>query len=662
MNWKFAILVGFTFCLGLGAENRMTEVLEGKPLEVQIAITQPNLSSQSIIYENMDPGFSRSIMDRYASYGYTKQTVWIKLDIVNDSKDKEFIVNLGNSHIDRIEMSRKSQSKDQSQIGGDLLAFKDWPVKEYRIAFPIKMNEGERDTFFFRIDTTSTVNFYATIHTPEKFYQSFSSTKLLLGFFYGAISIMVLYNFIIYLMLWDRTYLYYSLAIFSNLLLQIYLNGMDYPYFLGNHPELRNRLSILIVGSSCVFGVQFARHYLQTKNSMSLMDRYMVMLRNTVLVAAPLIFYLAEIRHLIVSSNIVAQLFSISILAIIIRGMMSRNKDAKLYLLAWSLLLVGIVTWTLLEIGVVPYNFFTVYSNQLGSIIEASILSLALAERINTLKQEKQELQAAALVDLEEKVQERTSALNLSLDTIRKDIYMAKRIQEDSIPTKTIQYAHVKFSRLYEPMSIVGGDYFDIFQREKKKYRVFLADATGHGVQAALITMAIRSEYEGLKHKISNPNEILHELNEIFIKDYYSLHIIFSCVVADILISHDEIQFASAGHPDQLLAAGHTIKRLPRTGRIIGLSKDSKYTKSKFHYSVGDRLYLFSDGIVEQKNKEEQSYGEDRLIESLKFMHEYPLVDVPGKLHESLNLYRDRREQEDDLTFLAMERIEEQDD
>lgn len=662
MKWKIAILIGFAFSLGLNAENRLSQVLEASPLEVEIAITQPNISSQSIIYENVDPGFSKSKMDRYASYGYTKQTVWIKLELTNDTLEKEFIVNIGNSHIDRVEMSRKSQTKDESQIGGDLLTFKDWPVKEYRIAFPIRMDEGEKDTFFFRIDTSSTVNFYLTLNTPEKFYQSFSYTKLLLGFFYGAISIMVLYNFIIYLLLWDRTYLYYSLAIFSNLLLQIYLNGMDYPYFLGNHPDIRNRLSILIVGSSCVFGIQFARHYLQTKDSMSLMDRYMVLLRNSTLVVAPLIFYLADIRFLIVSSNIVAQVFSISILALIIRGMVAKNKDAKLYLLAWSLLLVGIVTWTLLEIGLVPYNFFTVYSNQIGSIIEASILSLALAERINTLKLEKQELQAKALVDLEEKVQERTSALNLSLETIRKDIYMAKRIQEDSIPPKSIEYPHINFSRLYEPMSIVGGDYFDIFQREKKKYRLFLADATGHGVQAALITMAIRSEYEGLKYKISSPHEILHELNQIFIKDYYSLHIIFSCVVVDISISHDEIQFASAGHPDQLLASGHTIKRLSRTGRIIGLSKDSKFTKSKFHYAEDDRLYLFSDGIVEQQNKDAQSYGEDRLIESVKFMHEYPLIDVPGKLHESLNLYRDRREQEDDLTFLAVERIKEKDD
>jgi serine phosphatase RsbU (regulator of sigma subunit) len=657
MKLRLAYSLVFLISLPILAENKLSETIQGKPMLIDVAVTSPHFSSQSIIYENLDPGFSKTLMDRYVSYGYTNQTVWMKIELYNDTNHSDFILNLGNSHMDRVELIQKSQERKESILSGDLLAYKDWPIKEYRIAFPIHILPMKKDVFFLRVDTSSTINFYTTMHTPENFFQSFANMKMLLGFFYGAISIMVLYNFIIYIMLWDRSYLYYSLAILSNLFLQIYLNGMDYPFILGDFPHIRNSFSILIVGTSSIFGIQFARHFLQTKTTMPIVDTYFRQLIRIIIILSPLVFYLSEVKYLVYISNIMAQVFAISILFVILRGLYLKNLDAKLYLLAWSVLLVGIITWSLLEIGVVPYNYFTVYSNQIGSIIEASILSLALAERINTLKQEKQDLQAKVLIDLEEKVQERTAALNQTLQTIRKDIFMAKKIQEDSIPSPHLHFPHLNFSRLYEPMSIVGGDYMDIFQRDRKKYRVFLADATGHGVQAALITMAIRSEYEGLKHKISSPHDILHELNQIFIKEYYSLHIIFSCVVADILISHDEIQFASAGHPDQLLANGTTIQRLPRTGRIIGLSKDSKYTKLKIPFNIKDRLYLFSDGIVEQPNPNEEAYGDERLMESLKFMHEYPLKDIPTKIHESLNLHKFSRIQEDDLTLLGIERI-----
>ena len=87
------------------------------------------------------------------------------------------------------------------------------------------------------------------------------------------------------------------------------------------------------------------------------------------------------------------------------------------------------------------------------------------------------------------------------------------------------------FYTKYLPMVEVGGDFFYITEMNQRVTRVFLADATGHGVQSALITMLIKSEYENLADQIPNPSDLLFSLNNIFVNKYHNLTTFFSSFI-----------------------------------------------------------------------------------------------------------------------------------
>lgn len=118
---------------------------------------------------------------------------------------------------------------------------------------------------------------------------------------------------------------------------------------------------------------------------------------------------------------------------------------------------------------------------------------------------------------LEEMVKERTAKLTQSLKIIQEDLETAKTIQRNILPLGLKYVAHLDFGSRFEPMAEVGGDIFDVIRLEKSKIRLFLADAIGYGVQAALITMAIKAEYDHIKQNTPNPADVLYVLNQIFI-------------------------------------------------------------------------------------------------------------------------------------------------
>jgi two-component system, sensor histidine kinase LadS len=662
----FTTLFLTIFSSHLLAENSIREALDNQNLKFFISELSPlnseigdlereksHLSiANSILYNELDPGFQEEISNRFISRGYSRETIWILIHLKNDTNREEFILNLENSHLDHVELFLKSQEK--SMLGGDNLPFPEWIINEIRIAFPVHIPIGKEETLLLKIKTTSAVNIKLTLQEPKSFFKNLGNTKMLYGFFYGSVGIMIVYNFVIFLLIRERVYFFYSAAIFSNLILQMFLNGMDL-YWMGYFPNIRNNLGVVYVGVSAFFGIMFAREFLQSRSNMPYLDKVMQAYAWISIVFAPILFFLMDKRINIIISNVVAQIFALMILYSIIRGIFLKIKQAKLFLVAWGFLLIGIILYTLLETGAVPSNLFTQFANQFGSIFEATILSLAMAERLRTLKREKEEARNIAFQNLEQVVSNRTQQLNQTLKDIQKDIQMAKRIQMDTLPDSSWSSSAIEFARIFQPMSIIGGDTFDLSEIRKGYFRVFLADATGHGVQAALITMAIRSEYQGIKRSASNPSELLKDLNETFMREYYSLNIIFSCCVLDIDTNSGKAFFSAAGHPHQVLVSKGTVYKLEKTGRIIGLSLDSKYNMLELEVKPKDRLYLYSDGILEQVNQEDKEFGESKLEDYLSRNHNIDIKVTISELESFFHSYRKNIPQSDDLTVLGIE-------
>ncbi|WP_210410881.1 trifunctional serine/threonine-protein kinase/ATP-binding protein/SpoIIE family protein phosphatase [Leptospira sarikeiensis] len=254
--------------------------------------------------------------------------------------------------------------------------------------------------------------------------------------------------------------------------------------------------------------------------------------------------------------------------------------------------------------------------------------------------------------ELERKVNERTEELARSLSIIRKDMLYSQKIQRSILPEHK-SLPGLRYSVSYLPMDEVGGDFYDINRLSDGRYRFFLADATGHGVQAALVTMAIKGEYEGLKNSLSTPGEILSELNNSILNKYKTLY--FTGAICDLDLAERKLTFASAGHIAQYLMRSYTAEEMPKTGAILGFVKDYPYRNEEYKIESGDRIFLFSDGIYEQFNEDKLEYGEERFLHSIRSSLQFEPKTQTEKIISDLQDFISKASVQDDITLLILD-------
>ena len=271
----------------------------------------------------------------------------------------------------------------------------------------------------------------------------------------------------------------------------------------------------------------------------------------------------------------------------------------------------------------------------------------------NKQLEEKNKLLEEQNLNLEQKVKERTKELNQSLETIRRDLQLAKKIQESTLVYK-LDSEKLTISTTYIPMSEVGGDFYNIGNPFPGIIRIFLADATGHGVQAALITMAIKGIYDTIKDTESDLSELARIFNEKFIEKYGSLNTFFTGIILDINSDARVLRHVSFGHPPCTLLRGDKIVFLEKTGRMIGISKNSTYKIIENNLEKGDNLYIYTDGIFEQFNPEREEFGEERMYKLLQDNNSLGLEKNIQCLMETVDKFIVVNEKQDDISIIGV--------
>ncbi len=338
-----------------------------------------------------------------------------------------------------------------------------------------------------------------------------------------------------------------------------------------------------------------------------------------------------------------------------------REENATLILIAVLILgitiLVEIVRYqlnlipiTLIPFGLIGFTFIQsfILSNRLKNAMTKS------ENLANDLSKSNQSL-LTLTENLEDKVVQRTTELKKSLSRIEYDLILAKKIQEKILPSRKYARGRIQIEVDYSPRDMVGGDIFDIFDFNERFTRILLADATGHGVQAALYTMAIKGEYETIKYAAISPGNLLSDLNRLIQIKFQSLHILFSAIVIDIDVHLNTITYSSAGHNDQwILRLSGKVDILKRTGPLIGLYRDFDFHNEKNSLNANDLIVLFTDGLTEQPDELKNMFGEDNLKQVLLSNRKVPLNEVLNSVKETLSVYCKVEEQVDDRSLILI--------
>ncbi|GBF51607.1 SpoIIE-like protein phosphatase domain protein [Leptospira ryugenii] len=333
---------------------------------------------------------------------------------------------------------------------------------------------------------------------------------------------------------------------------------------------------------------------------------------------------------------------------VLIKAVFIQMPGARIFLTGWTLFLITSA------FDMLAYNqiFRTNYISHLGFIFYIFSQAYFLSIKFNRALQVSEDLSES----LELKVAERTEQLNDSLNLIHADLNLAKKLQESLIMTQNKEYTGLLFDYLYLPQAEVGGDFFDYRRISDDKYRVFLADATGHGVQAAMVTMIMKSECDRFLSRSQSISDIMFQINQLFVQRYLSVRMLFSAILVEIDLTENRISFVSAGHPAQFLIRNSKVESIKPKGRIIGWASNETFQEETRAFAKGDKVCLFSDGVYEDFNQGSEMYGEERWIQSVQKSYSLSPKEMIDRLWKERFEFTKKEAVDDDSTLIVMER------
>src|SRR3990172_1895051 len=326
------------------------------------------------------------------SFGFTNSAYWVRFTVKNNTKEKEHLLEIALPLLDRIDLYIPEDKGGHAiKKTGRLLPFKERDIKHRNFVFNLPAHTGDEQTYYLRFKTESVMSFPMTLWSKGSFYEKDDDEYIALGIYYGIIFVMVLYNLFLFFSLRDKNYLFYILYIASHGLFQVVMNGIAYEYLWPNSIWWNQRANMFFAGVAGFWAAKFTRSFLTTEKYTPKLDKALLILM--------IWSSLAAVLSLIVSYSIIVKIVTLLaaslVLIILPSGILCWQKGyhpSKYFTIAWSSFLGGIFLVVLTDIKVLPLNFITWYSMQIGSAFEVVLLSLALADRINILKKEKENL------------------------------------------------------------------------------------------------------------------------------------------------------------------------------------------------------------------------------------------------------------------------------
>lgn len=420
--WLFLLVV-----IGSYANARVIQVKEGPPVVIRgesISILEDatgNLTLNDIL-RNQNK-FQRFVGE-VPNLQYSYSAFWLRIELHNASLDSLLAIEASNTQLDTLDVHVLGPKGTKSYRFGDAFVFDRRLFNHQHFIFPFEAKPGEKLTIYMRVRGLEQMSIPLLVGQRKEILTNNYQTDLFAGLYFGIMLVMFFYNLFLFISIRDKAYLFYILYIAGIAMAQASLQGYTFKYLLPDFPYL-NHLSVVLFSSLTGIGaIQFARIFLQIKRQLPRIDLGLRVFEGLYLLA-PLVF-LFGLRQLSYNLLDLSALFlSFYALYFSIRLSLKGQRTAKFFLLAWSFFMIGMFVFVARNFGWLPYNFFTKNVLLMGSALEAILLSVALADRINILKREKEISQAEALrislenerlvreqnLVLEAKVQERTEAL-----------------------------------------------------------------------------------------------------------------------------------------------------------------------------------------------------------------------------------------------------------
>jgi serine phosphatase RsbU (regulator of sigma subunit) len=257
--------------------------------------------------------------------------------------------------------------------------------------------------------------------------------------------------------------------------------------------------------------------------------------------------------------------------------------------------------------------------------------------------------------NLEKLVEERTSLIEKQKEEIETDLRLARKIQMSLLPKNVPSIKKMKIAYRYEPVSAVGGDFIDVHYRDgMNEVGLFICDVSGHGVTSAMIASMIKISLSSWGKFIKNPSSSFREMREM-LKGKIGSNFI-SAFMCSIDITTGIVTSACAGHhPMIILRKDGDLEYVKPRGKIIIDYVDSEYEELKSKLNYGDKIILYTDGVIETANAEGVILDEEKFKKFLIDNVNLSAYALSSRIHDEIFNNDKKAIIEDDFTLLIAE-------
>ncbi len=366
--------------------GRHMEILKDKEGKLTIRdVTSPSYQSRFASNEKETPGF-----------GLADSVFWLRFTVKDTGPaGRKWLLEESFPLMDYFDLYVPRPDGSFSVMrAGKMEPFSERVVPNRDPVFPLTV-DAEGKTFYIRASAKSLMAFPIYILSPDKFYKRDTASLLGYGLYLGVMLAMALYNFYLFLFLKNRTYLYYVLYACSFAFVQMVSHGFSRQFLFTSDPVADNYAMRLLIITTALCSLLFSRRFLKSSHYAPFMDKVLGGLIITDAFLVPLAFVVPGFAYLVIAdvNTALTPLLSASTgIVCYIRG----YKPARYYLVARACLYVSIIAFVIGDTILHRHNFFTWYGMLPGSVLDIVLLSLALADRVNIIRQEKEKAEAEA--------------------------------------------------------------------------------------------------------------------------------------------------------------------------------------------------------------------------------------------------------------------------
>lgn len=254
----------------------------------------------------------------------------------------------------------------------------------------------------------------------------------------------------------------------------------------------------------------------------------------------------------------------------------------------------------------------------------------------------------------------RDQTLNFYMHRLDEELRLAARLQQDFLPKMLPQLGRVHFHTLFRPAGYVSGDLYDVMRLDERRIGFYIADAVGHGMPAALLTMFIKhalvtKEVVNNEYRLLSPAEALSRLNQSLIEQNLSQAAFATALYGYIDVDTLQVTLARAGHPSPLvIRADGALQTIQAEGPLLGIFNDEHFADAQATLVPGDRLLIYTDGI-------EVAFSDDHALNSERWRQELlarcalPTEQLLSEFAQRLDCESGSLEPKDDLTVVVVE-------